>query len=347
MDTSQQVTPSWCKPLRKIELHAHLSGSISADTIRNLLNKPENSRIRERASHLLDVQTGRTLKQCFDLFPIIHNLIEDTETLQAVVHNVLHDFASDNVIYLELRTTPRRTTRMTELDYLQTVLQAVHDFHAADETGFICRVLVSVSRHLPVQAAWQSVRVAERILNEEGSHLAHLLVGFELSGIPGKGCWGDFRPIFQYARGTLGLPVSLHFGEKEDEAECLEMLQFKPDRLGHAVIMSPRVLSQLLRTEPRIGVEVCITSNLKTTGIVHVADHPVVRDLIPAGYPFCICTDDSGVFETSVSRELALLATATQMGEEDVKSLIYRSVELAFCRDKDTMNMIKQRLRYT
>lgn len=340
----EEVKPTWCKSLKKIELHAHLSGSIGASTIQGLLNKPENARIHRKAAHLFDVETGRTLKHCFDLFPIIHELLGHPSTLQSIVHEVLHDFADDNVIYLELRTTPRQTNHMTEFTYLQSVLQGVADFHQSFGRRLVCRILVSISRHLPVEAAWRTVQVTEGILTNGPSRFTSLIVGFELSGAPQKGCWADFQPVFQYVRDTLNLPISLHFAEVENEEECLDMLKFRPDRVGHAAVMSDLVSGQLLKQRPKIGVEVCITSNLKTTHISKVLDHPVVTHLIPENHPFCICTDDSGVFDTSVSEEIALLVNATGMSKENFKRYINESVNLAFCREEDVMNDVKNKL---
>ena len=59
--------------------------------------------------------------------------------------------------------------------------------------------------------------------------------------------------------------------------------------------------------------------------------HPTLPRWIAEGYPISVCTDDSGVFGTSLSRELLLVAHAFGLGENELWSLTVRSTELIFC----------------
>jgi hypothetical protein len=49
----------------------------------------------------------RTLADCFALFDVIHRLTTRHETVTRITREVVEDFASDGVLYLELRTTPK------------------------------------------------------------------------------------------------------------------------------------------------------------------------------------------------------------------------------------------------
>lgn len=354
--------PSWIKSMKKAELHAHLSGSIRAETLHKLLNKSGNEEICNRAQGLVGVGSTRTLKPCFELFPIIHDLIQDTSTLHEVTTEVLKDFNNDNVVYLELRTTPRASQYMNEEQYLRTVLKAIQAFHEQSSRGsdndddgdgcrLVCRVLVSLSRHLPVSHAHAVIAILDKLWNKDDEDMPlarQLIVGVELSGDPRRGNWKDFEPLFQSVRSRLKLCVSLHFAEIRNDSECMQMLDFAPERFGHAVVMSPKVSERLLSTKrddgSRIGVEVCLTSNLSTKAVNSLKFHPVVTTLIARGHPFCICTDDSGVFDTSVSQEYALLVEAAYVTEKQVKDFAKVGLDLAFCRERDVMEMIKSNM---
>ena len=50
---------------------------------------------------------GRTLSECFELFALIHSLTTDHDLITSMTQEVLEDFAADNVVHLELRTTPK------------------------------------------------------------------------------------------------------------------------------------------------------------------------------------------------------------------------------------------------
>ncbi len=52
----------------------------------------------------------RTLSECFQLFDLIHRVTTDHATITRIATEVVEDLAADNVIYAELRTTPKAST---------------------------------------------------------------------------------------------------------------------------------------------------------------------------------------------------------------------------------------------
>jgi adenosine deaminase len=56
---------------------------------------------------LRDLKGTRDINKCFGIFSSIHRLIRTREEMSRIMDEVLEDFMDDNVIYLELRTTPR------------------------------------------------------------------------------------------------------------------------------------------------------------------------------------------------------------------------------------------------
>lgn len=338
---STAATRSWCKSLPKSELHAHLSGCISKDKIREILRRPENEKLRAKANSLFSPRTSLNLKECFELFPIIHEIINSPAILREVVFSVLDDFAADNVIYLELRTTPRSSDAFTPRLYLSTVLQAVDSYHKEHPNGLLCRVLVSISRHLPVQNARETMKITEDIMRESaGTTRAGLIVGLELSGNPHRGSWDEFKPVFEDARRRLHLPISLHFGEVLDDKEANAMLDFRPSRLGHAVVLSDAVATRMITEERNIGVEVCISSNLMTESVTSLHEHPVVKKLLGSRHPFSLCTDDPGILETTLSEEYAHLSECVALSRERVSSIALKGLQLSFCRDENVLESL-------
>ena len=343
---SKPTTPSWCFQLPKSELHAHLNGSIRGATLAELLDKPCHAKLKEQASGLLEVGSGRTLKYCFELFPVIHELITDVDVLAYVTRQVLNDFAEENTIYLELRTTPKPCHRMTAREYLETVLNTIAKYHNDNPDGLVCRLLISLCRHRPVAEAEKSILLVEQLINLSPLHRG-LIVGFELSGNPRKGQWSDFRPLLEDVRNRLELPVSLHFGEVTNEEECLSMLDFHPERVGHAVLLTEKVAKRLIKMEPKVGVEVCLTSNLLTESVRDVAEHPVSTLLLPEKHPFCLCTDDCGIFDTTLSEEYGRLVNCHSFDFERAKEIAIQGLNLAFCRDRDLMEKLQWRAKMT
>jgi hypothetical protein len=129
--------------LPKVELHAHLSGSIRQDTLRQLVqNHIQNNVHQNRVNNHVSSHAGhadtlndharhagtlavddltvddltaavasdgrRSLGECFQLFDVLHALVNSAAVLRRLVIEAVEDFAAENVVYLELRTTPRR-----------------------------------------------------------------------------------------------------------------------------------------------------------------------------------------------------------------------------------------------
>lgn len=91
-----------------------------------------------------------------------------------------------------------------------------------------------------------------------------------------------FRPAFELAR-RGGMKVTVHCGEVPDGPDFLAVIAFRPERLGHAVVLSEEVREALLSEMPRIPIEVCPTSNLLTLALSDHSEHPTVQDWIREG----------------------------------------------------------------
>ena len=105
------------------------------------------------------------------------------------------------------------------------------------------------------------------------------------------------------------------------------MLAFGPERLGHAVRVDSALESELLAT--RIPVEVCLTSNMKTQSVKGLGEHVCAR-LLQAGHPIALCTDDFGVFGTTLSNEFLLAAKAFDLSQQELFDISCAALEQAF-----------------
>lgn len=74
--------------------------------------------------------------RCFELFRIVHSLVDDADAVKLVAREVVRDFAEDGVVYLELRTTLKAipSAGMTEEDYLGAVVEGIQEACRDDDT---------------------------------------------------------------------------------------------------------------------------------------------------------------------------------------------------------------------
>lgn len=177
---------------------------------------------------------------------------------------VLQEFQADGVVYVELRTTPRRNsaTGVTKDGYVKAVLDIFNAHNADARNTMRAFLILSVDRRNSLEEAQEVVDLALKY-RDAG------VVGIDLCGDPAKGDVRIFTEAFTRAK-AAGLMVTLHFAEIEESASDLELqtlLSWKPDRLGHVIHVKDEFCAIIEREN--IGVEICLSCNVQarmTTG---------------------------------------------------------------------------------
>ena len=127
---------SWIQTVPKVEMHAHLSGSVKDSTIRAMLREEAEAAgtaadavaaLSEPSCLSTFISGERTLSQCFEVFSLLHRLLSTLPAVARVTREVIADFAADEVVYLELRTTPRALAGASKRQYVQTVVDAIRE----------------------------------------------------------------------------------------------------------------------------------------------------------------------------------------------------------------------------
>ena len=137
--------------------------------------------------------------------------------------------------------------------------------------------------------------------------------------------------------------------------EVVSILDFGPDRLGHALLLPPTLQSKL--NELQIPVESCPTSNVLTCElhkhpnsssddgslVEGLALHPQLPAWIRQQHPVSIGTDDPGIFDTSQTKELLLVHHTFGISPEELQNIVLQSMEFAFCNN-ETKELVKARI---
>ncbi|KAL6546731.1 hypothetical protein OROMI_022452 [Orobanche minor] len=344
----------WCVSMPKIELHAHLNGSIRDSTLLELARElgEKGAICFSDVEHVI-LKNDRALNEVFKLFDLIHIITTDHKTVARISREVIEDFAADNVVYLELRTTPKRNDSkgMSKRSYVQAVLEGIRSVNSVEvdlidrpngdiavRSHFVddlcngigkkkiyVRLLLSIDRRETAEAAMETVKLALE-MRDSG------VVGIDLSGNPLVGEWLTFVPALEYAQ-KQGIPITLHCGEVPNPDEIHAMLDFLPKRIGHACCFEDEHLELLKRLQIPVEVEICLTSNIRTETIAS-ADVHHFADLYKLNHPLVLCTDDAGVFSTSLSAEYALASSAFGLGKREMFQIVEQAIDFIFACDR-------------
>ena len=80
----------------------------------------------------------------------------------------------------------------------------------------------------------------------------------------------------------------------------------------------------------RIGIEVCLTSNLQTLPeIKSVKEHPI-QEMIKRGLPVSINTDNRLVSNTTVTKEMELLVRNIKLAPKELKNIVIAGFKSGF-----------------
>ncbi|CAG9858032.1 unnamed protein product [Phyllotreta striolata] len=328
-------TKEFCQKFPKIELHAHLNGSLNEDILRQLGCSDTSIEKYQKLTNILN-KTTRTLEECFDLFKVAHNATKTQENLYLAAQSVIRDFDKENTIYLELRTTPRSEEDMSKEEYIETVVRAIKD--CKNVCSILVKLILSIDRSQDAQTARESLDV---ILKMKEKH-PEIIKGLDLSGNPSVGNF-DVN-LFEKARRS-GLKISIHCAEVKNDEEVKKILEFVPDRLGHCVFLHPKHNGSAenwnIYLEKKIPIECCLTSNI-TCGIIEKYEAHHIGELIESKLPFSICTDDKGVFRTTLSNEYEQVMKHFDVSPKRLYQFVCETVKQCFASDDEKRLLLVQ-----
>lgn len=212
---------------------------------------------------------------------------------------------------------------MTAEEYIQTVLDAISDWHAsqacqppedAAHPRLHTKLIISLDRRMTEPQAQAAIDIAIK-------HRSDGVVGVDLCGHPHRPIDPSILgPAFSRAR-AAGLAVTVHFAETPQSASAEELTFLLSDvvgarRLGHVCRVPDELRERIIERE--IGVELCLSCNVlsKLTDGGFPGHH--FKDWWEAGWDdqgtgprmnrakVALCTDDVGVFGSPLSNEFLL-----------------------------------------
>ncbi|KAG8424178.1 ESCRT-III subunit protein did4 [Metarhizium acridum] len=329
--------------LPKIELHAHLTGSVSRSTLHEIWKRKKASGQTDLEDPRLVMPEGKhdyNLQTFFPLFSsYIYNLLTDEESIRYAIDSVLQDFLADGVVYLELRTTPRSTTTMSAEAYITVLLGAIEEFEAL-HPQLHTRLILSIDRRHSIRTAESILDLAIRLQNTIGCGV----VGIDLCGDPTVRPGGQvavFTPVFEQAS-RAGLGITVHFAEAEASGshdELRTLLSWNPGRLGH-VIWEDEEAREVI-AERELCLELCLSCNVQAE-MVHggFEGHHFGHWKDVKGPRISLATDDVGVFGSPLSNEYRLVAEHFHLDRPQICALARQGIEGIFAGEQE-----KQRLR--
>lgn len=246
----------------------------------------------------------------------------------------VEDAARNGLHYVELRFSPRymaMTHRLPVDGVVEAVIAGVQE--GCRDFQVDARLIGILSRTFG-EAACQE-ELAALLAHREGI-TALDLAGDEL-GFPGT----LFRNHFNQAR-DAGWHITVHAGEAAGPESIWQAIrELGAERIGHGVkaVEDPALMDYL--AEHRIGIESCLTSNVQTSTVASLAQHPL-KQFLEHGVLASLNTDDPAVQGVDIIHEYTVAAPAAGLNREQIRQAQINGLTLAFLGEQEKAALIQR-----
>ena len=306
----------------KIELHVHLEATVRPETLLEIARRNDFALPASTPEGIRDLYRFRDFDHFIEVWILTTNALRTADDFRQVVVDYAEEAARHGAVYVEGIFSPiERTWRGVSWDELFTGYcdgaQEARELHGVD---FL--LTPDITRGAPVEDGFELVRRADAY-RDRG------IVGIGLGGEEALYPPEKFADVFRLVReeGFASVP---HAGEvvgPESVRGALDALQADRIRHGIRAVEDPVLVEEL--AERGVVLDVTPISNLRTGVVKKLADHPL-PDLVAAGIPCTVSTDDPEMFDTDLTREYdAVLSLGL-----DPKTLYDAGVEGALCGEQ-------------
>ena len=319
------------KNLPLTDLHRHLDGNIRTQTILDLGTKfgvklPANN-IIDLTPHVQIVEAEPSLVAFLSKLDWGVAVLGDLDACRRVAYENVEDALNAQIDYAELRFSPYYMAMKHNLP-IEGVVEAVVDGVKAGirDFGIKANLIGIMSRTFGTEACQQELNA---ILSQRDNIVAVDLAGDEL-GQPGE----LFTSHFKQVRNS-GLNITVHAGEAAGPESMWQAIQdLGATRIGHGVkaIQDPKLMDYL--AEHKIGIESCLTSNIQTSTVESLQNHPL-KQFLEHGVLACLNTDDPAVEGIELPHEYEVAAPQAGLSQEQIRQAQINGLELAFLSDSE------------
>lgn len=268
------------------ELHLHLEGSLTPETLREIDPALTLEEIARETSYT-------------DFPGFIRAYVWVNKKLLTPAHyataarRLFESLAAQGISYAEI------TVSAGVVLWKKQDLAAVFDALA----GEAARAPSTIRWILDATRQW-GPEAARPVFDFAAQHIDDGVVAIGIGGIEAEGPAHWFRELYAQAR-DRGLRLTAHAGETTGPQSVWDALEIGAERIGHGIrsIEDSRLVEHL--RDRQIPLEICLTSNVRTASVPSLSEHPAKR-LFDSGVPLILNTDDPALFNCTLAGEQAL-----------------------------------------
>ena len=335
MSPAQREIPAhWLRALPKTELHLHLEGTVSPDTLVELSRRHDHDP--------LSLDQARMLYQYHDFtgflmtFKAVTERLRSPEDYELVTFRMLERLAAQGVVHAEVYVSVGVIYYWKRIDF-EPLFHGMERARmlAEQQFGITLYWIFDAVRHFgPEQAA----RVFDKAAEMRASSPS--VIGIGIGGDERRTGAEPFRELYLKAR-NAGLRLTAHAGETVGPEGIWAALNIGAERIGHGLAAQYDAELIDVLAERQIPLEMCISSNLRTGCCLSLAEHPV-RRYFDAGLMITLNSDDPAMFESDLENEYRIAYTEFDFTAEHLRELAANSIEASFLPAERKVALLRQ-----
>ena len=334
--------PAWLRGLPKAELHLHLEGTITPETLVELSRRHDAEPLTLEAAQTLYVY--KDFLHFLDTFKAVSERLRTADDFEFIAWRMIEELAAQGVVHAEVYISWGILLRFKPQLPIPEVMDAIERarLRGERELGVTVLWIIDAVRHFGLEDAATVFRLAAKL-----KHTYPSIIGIGIGGDEERGPSEQFRELYAEAK-EAGLRLTAHAGEStgpvKGPAEIWAALNIGAERIGHALAAQhDKDLLQVL-AERQIPLELNLTSNVRTGCCADFDQHPL-REYFEGGLMVTLNSDDPPMFGSNLLEEYIQAQKTFEFSLEQMRELALNSMEASFLppdRKLKLMAMVEQ-----
>ncbi|MFZ1291501.1 MAG: adenosine deaminase [Melioribacteraceae bacterium] len=341
------TTENIIREVPKVLLHDHLDGGLRPETIIDLAEKQNYTKLptknpKELAEWFHRGANKGNLVEYLQGFEHTCALMQNKESLERVAFEMMEDMYKDGVCYVETRFAPilHLEKNLHYDDVVNSVLDGLERGKKNFGVGF--GLILCGMRNMK-----KSLEIAELAVNYKSKGV----VGFDLAGEEGGYPPKDHLDAFQFIQ-RENFNITIHAGEAFGKESIWQAIQFcGAHRIGHATRLLEDVildkngeviaLGELAQyvLDKRLPLEICLLSNVHTGAVDVLENHPF-SIFYKKKFRVFLNTDDRLMSDTTLTKEYLLATQQFGISLDDIEKLNINAMKSSFLPYEERLKYI-------
>ena len=328
----------WLRGLPKVELHLHLEGSITAETLVALSERNDAEALTPEAAR--EIYQYTDFPSFLVMFKAVTERLHHADDYETITYAMVRELAAQGVRHAEVYISFGILYRFGRLE-VEDVVRAMEQGRVRGEREFGTTVfwLIDAVRHFGAEEGLRVFRKAAELRSEFPA-----IVGIGIGGDEARGPADQFREAYAEAR-EAGLRLTAHAGESTGPESIWAAINIGAERIGHALAAQTDSELMAVLAERQIPLELNVTSNIRTGCCANFDEHPL-RLYFESGLMVTLNSDDPPMFGSDLLGEYVMAQERYEFTLEQMREIAANGVEASFLAPERKLKLLAEVERY-